>query len=46
MAEDRDVKMTWWEPIWMDGRLQVETVNSVYGAIGFQMEGVKVEPYE
>lgn len=46
MAEDRDVKMAWWEPIWLEGRLQVETVNSVYGAVGFQLEGVEVEPYE
>jgi uncharacterized protein len=46
MNDDRKVRVEWWEPIWIEGELSIESYESVYGSVGFQMDGLKVEPYE
>lgn len=46
MKDRREAQFGWWEPIWLEGTLRINTVESPYGVVGFTIEGVKVEPYE
>jgi hypothetical protein len=46
MTSGKKATVDWWNPIWIHGRLSIATVESVYGAVGFQLEGVRIEPYE
>lgn len=46
MENERKAQFGWWEPIWLEGTLNINTVDSPYGVVGFQIDGVKVEPYE
>jgi hypothetical protein len=45
MQGRRKAHFGWWEPIWLEGTLHINTVESPYGVVGFHMDGVKVEPY-
>ncbi|MFN9754741.1 MAG: hypothetical protein ACK55L_04995 [bacterium] len=38
--------MSFWDPIWIEGKLVIQTVKSPYGDVGFQLEGVSIEPYK
>ncbi len=33
-------------PLWTSGILRLKTLQSIYGSSSFQLENVKVEPYE
>lgn len=46
MDAKRKAKVSWWDPVWIEGRLRIENVESVYGAVGFQMTGLRIVPYE
>jgi len=46
MDRAREVDVNWWEPIWIHGRLEVASTESVYGEVGFRFVGYRVEPYE
>lgn len=39
-------KVSMWDPVWVEGVLQIETYNSPYGAVGFQMTANSVTLYE
>jgi hypothetical protein len=45
MEGKKNVKLTLFDAVWMEGRLKVSTVESPYGAVGFQLEGLAVKPY-
>jgi len=45
MEGRKNVKLTLFDAVWMEGRLKVSTVESPYGAVGFQLEGLAVKPY-
>ena len=45
MAGRKSVKLNLFDAVWMSGRLKIATVESPYGAVGYQLEGLKVEPY-
>jgi hypothetical protein len=45
MQGKRNVKLTLFDAVWLEGRLKVATVESPYGAVGFQLEGMAVKPY-
>ena len=45
MAGRKTVKLNLFDAVWMSGRLKIATVESPYGAVGYQLEGLKVEPY-
>ena len=45
MENRRKAEFGWWEPIWLEGRLRINTVDSPYGVVGFQIDGQKVDPY-
>lgn len=46
MQEKKKAEFGWWEPIWLEGVLHINNVESPYGVVGFQIDGVKVEPYK
>ena len=46
MDEGKRAKMDGWNPVWLEGTLHVEDVESIYGASGFRVVGVSVTPYE
>ena len=45
MVGKKSVKLNLFDAVWMSGRLKIATVESPYGAVGYQLEGLKVEPY-
>jgi len=40
------VPVSFWDPVWIHGTLEVEETESVYGAVSFRLGGTEVEPYE
>jgi len=46
MNSAKKVKMSFWDPIWIEGKLVIQTVKSPYGDVGFQLEGISIEPYK
>ena len=46
MDEGKRAKMDGWNPVWLEGVLHVEDVESIYGSSGFRVVGVSVTPYE
>lgn len=45
MAGRKSVKLNLFDAVWMSGRLKIASVESPYGTVGYQLEGMKVEPY-
>ena len=45
MDGKKSVKLGLFDAIWMSGRLKIATVESPYGQVGYQLVGMKVEPY-
>ncbi len=46
MENDRRVDVNLWDPIWIEGELNITEVDSPYGAISHQLAGVRVSPYQ
>lgn len=45
MSGRKAVKLNLFDAVWMSGRLKIASVESPYGTVGYQLEGLKVEPY-
>lgn len=45
MSGKKSVKLNLFDAVWMSGRLKISSVESPYGTVGYQLEGLKVEPY-
>jgi hypothetical protein len=45
MDGNKTVKLSLFEPVWLEGRLRIRNVDSPYGAVGYEMAGLKVAPY-
>ena len=45
MTGKKAIKLNLFDAVWMSGRLKISSVESPYGSVGFQLEGLKVEPY-
>lgn len=45
MQGGKKLKFGWWDPVWMEGTLQIENYDSPYGAVGYQLVGTKTSPY-
>ena len=45
MDEGRRAMMDGWNPVWLEGILHVEDVNSVYGSSSYRVVGMSVTPY-
>ncbi len=45
MTGRKSIKLNLFDAVWMSGRLKISSVESPYGTVGYQLEGMKVEPY-
>ncbi|MCA0375050.1 MAG: DUF3299 domain-containing protein [Gemmatimonadetes bacterium] len=45
MSGKKAIKLNLFDAVWMSGRLKISSVESPYGTVGYQLEGLKVEPY-
>jgi hypothetical protein len=45
MEGKKSIKMNLFDAVWMSGRLKIASVESPYGTVGYQLVGLKVEPY-
>lgn len=45
MTGKKAIKMNLFDAVWLSGRLKISSVESPYGTVGYQLEGMKVEPY-
>jgi len=45
MQGGKKLKFGWWDPVWMEGTLEIENYDSPYGAVGYQLVGTKTSPY-
>ncbi|MBL0937443.1 MAG: DUF3299 domain-containing protein [Gemmatimonadaceae bacterium] len=45
MTGKKAIKLNLFDAVWMSGRLKISSVESPYGTVGYQLEGLKVEPY-
>lgn len=45
MDGNRKAQVEWWEPIWIEGTLLVEDIESIYGTSGYQLTGMRIAPY-
>ena len=46
MEKGRKTKLSFWDPVWVQGKFEVVTVKSPYGDVSFKMTGNTVEPYK
>ncbi len=46
MNGNRRVDVNLWDPIWIEGDLNISEIDSPYGAIGHQLTGISVSPYQ
>jgi hypothetical protein len=42
----RKVRLDLFEAVWLEGKLSIDVVESLYGTAGFQIKGLKVSPYQ
>jgi len=45
MDEGKRATMDGWNPVWLEGILHIEDVNSVYGSSSYRVVGTSVRPY-
>jgi hypothetical protein len=46
MQRNQVVDVNLWDPIWIVGTLKIESVESPYGMVGFQVTGQQILPYD
>lgn len=46
MEGAKTVPVTFWDPVWIHGTLEIEETTNLYGSVSFKMVGTSVEPYE
>lgn len=46
MQRSQAVEVNLWDPIWIIGTLKIESVESPYGMVGFQVTGQRIMPYD
>ncbi|HSR69690.1 MAG TPA: DUF3299 domain-containing protein [Acidobacteriota bacterium] len=45
MQGRKRAEVLWWVPIWVEGKLDIASMMSAYGEVGFQVQGFSAEPY-
>ncbi len=45
MVDNKVATLDGWNPVWIEGKLIIETTESVYGDTGFRVEAERVYPY-
>ncbi|HKK93272.1 MAG TPA: DUF3299 domain-containing protein [Longimicrobiales bacterium] len=46
MADGEATQLYGWDPVWLEGTLRIEMTESVYGSVGYVVEGTRLYPYE
>jgi len=46
MADGDATQLYGWDPVWLEGTLRIEMTESVYGSVGYVVEGTRLYPYE
>jgi hypothetical protein len=46
MDKGKKAAVTWYEPIWAQGRLEIKNTKSIYTEASFLMTGFSIEPYQ
>lgn len=46
MADGEPTQLYGWDPVWLEGTLEIEMTESVYGSVGFVVKGTELYPYE
>ena len=46
MQRNQPVDVNLWDPVWIVGTLKIESVDSPYGMVGFQVAGERILPYD
>lgn len=46
MQRNQVIEVNLWDPIWIIGKLTIESVESPYGMVGFQVTGERILPYD
>jgi uncharacterized protein len=46
MMRNRKVAVNLWDPVWVVGTLKIESVESPYGMVGFQLSAESIRPYD
>ncbi len=46
MNENEKVPVSFWDPVWIHGKLEIEETENIYTTVSFKLTGVKVEKYE
>ena len=46
MDRGQRAELDGWNPVWVEGVLEIEMTTSVYGNVGFTITGQRVYPYE
>jgi len=46
MQSDERTRVSFWHPLWVEGRLEIVEVDSPYGAVSFHLTGQRIAPYE
>jgi uncharacterized protein len=45
MDGKKSIRLNLFDAVWMSGRLKIASIESPYGTVGYQLVGLKVEPY-
>jgi uncharacterized protein len=46
MAGGKKAKFDFWNPVWVHGKLEIQTVKSPYGDVSYKLTGLAIEPYK
>jgi uncharacterized protein len=45
MEGGKKAKFDFWNPVWVRGKLEIQTVRSPYGDVSYKLTGMAIEPY-
>jgi uncharacterized protein len=46
MLDGKKTKISFWDPVWVHGKLEIQNVRSPYGDVSFKLSAVQIEPYK
>ncbi|BDC51770.1 hypothetical protein F183_A40850 [Bryobacterales bacterium F-183] len=45
MGDGKKTKVSFWDPVWVIGKLEIKDYKSPFGDVSFQIKAQKIEPY-
>ena len=46
MEGGKKTKLSFWDPVWVRGKLEIQTVKSPYGDVSYKLTGMGIDPYK